>query len=112
VPRIQKTGELWARNNVEKANKFSLHLEKRFHPNSGLDTLPVLNANDYMEKIPLATPRTVAEAIRTNLNPRKMPGVDLITWEIFKNFKEKPWSNYVIQCLHSAKLYSKCMENC
>jgi hypothetical protein len=53
--------------------------------------------NDYLDKIPLATPREVAEEIRTNLNPKKAPGFDLITG-ILKNF--------------SAKLYPRCMENC
>jgi hypothetical protein len=34
-------------------------------------------------------PREVAEEIRTNLNPQKAPGCDLITGEILKNFKRK-----------------------
>jgi hypothetical protein len=46
-------------------------LIKRFHPYLGLDTLPVLNFNDYLDKIPLVTPREVAEEIRTNLSPPK-----------------------------------------
>jgi hypothetical protein len=37
----------------------------------------------------LVIPREVAEEIRTNLNPRKAPGIDLITGEILKNFKRK-----------------------
>jgi hypothetical protein len=48
-------GGRWARNNFEKANIFAQHLEKRFHPNPGPDTLPVLNSNDYLDKIPLVT---------------------------------------------------------
>jgi hypothetical protein len=40
---------------LEKANTFA-HLPKSFHPNPGLDLLPVLNSNDYLEKIPLVTP--------------------------------------------------------
>jgi hypothetical protein len=55
----KKTDGRWARNNLEKENKF------------GLDTLPVLNLNDYLDKIPLVTPREVAEEMRTNLNPKK-----------------------------------------
>jgi hypothetical protein len=65
------------------------HPEKRFHPYPGLSTLLVLNSNDYLDKIPLATPREVAEKIRTSLNPKKSPGFDLITGEILKNFKRK-----------------------
>jgi hypothetical protein len=58
------------------------------HPNPGLDTLPVLNSN-YLDKIPLVTPREVAEELRTNLNPKIAPGFDLITGEIVKNFNRK-----------------------
>jgi hypothetical protein len=47
----------------------------------------------FRGKIPLATPRGVAEEIRTNLNPKKAPGFDLITGEILKNFKRNAWSN-------------------
>jgi hypothetical protein len=71
VPPIKKTDGRWARNNLEKANIFAQHLEKIFHPYPRLDTLPVLNSNDYLDKIPLATPTEVAEEIRTNLNPKK-----------------------------------------
>jgi hypothetical protein len=85
----QKTDGRWAHNNLEKANTFAQHLEKRFHPYPGLGTLSVLNLNDYLDKIPLATPREVAEEIRTNLNTQKAPGFDLITGEILKNFKRK-----------------------
>jgi hypothetical protein len=89
VPPIKTTDGRWARNNLEKANTFAQYLKRRFHPFPGLDTLPVLNANDYLDKIPLATPREVAEEIRTNLNPKTAPGFDLITGEILKNFKRK-----------------------
>jgi hypothetical protein len=87
VPPIKTTDGRWARNNLEKANTFAQHLEKRFHPYPGLCILPVLNSNDYLGKIPLATPREVAEEIRTNLNPQKAHGFDLIIGEILKNFK-------------------------
>jgi hypothetical protein len=86
VPPIKKTDGRWVRNNLKKANTFAQHLEKRFHPCPGLGTLPVLNSNDYLDKIPLVTHREVAEEIRTNLN-QKAPGFDLITGEILKNFK-------------------------
>jgi hypothetical protein len=64
------------------------HLEKKFHPYPGLDILEVLNSNDYLDKIPLVISREVAEEIRTNLNPKKAPGLDLNTGENLK-----PWSN-------------------
>jgi hypothetical protein len=70
VPPIKRTDGRWARNNLEKANTFAQHIERRFHPNPGLDTLPVLNSNDYLDKIPLTTPRKVAGETRSNLNPK------------------------------------------
>jgi hypothetical protein len=93
---------------IKEANIFAQHLEKI------LDTLPVLKSNDYLDEIPLVTPREVPEEIRTNLNSKTAPGFDLITGEILKNFKRKAFgqTDYINQCLHSAKLYPKCMENC
>jgi hypothetical protein len=93
VPPIKKTDGRWARNNLEKANTFAQHLEKRFHPYPGLGTLPILNSNDYLDKIPLATPGEVAEEIRTNLNPKK--NLDLISSQgkFLRTSKEKSWSN-------------------
>jgi hypothetical protein len=89
----KKTDERWARNNFEKANTFAQRLEKRFHPYPGLSTLPLLNSNDYLDKIPLVTPREVAEEIRTNLKPKKH--LDLISSQgkFLRTVKEKPWSN-------------------
>jgi hypothetical protein len=77
----KKTGGTWIHNNLEKANTFAQHLEKRFHPYPGLDTLPVLNYNDYIDKIPLE--------IRINLSRKRAPGFDLIAGEILENFKRK-----------------------
>jgi hypothetical protein len=93
VPPIKKTDGRWARNNLEEANTFAQHLEKRFHPYPGLGILPVLNSNDYLGKIPLVTSREVAEEIRTNLNPKKH--LDLISSQgkFLRTLKEKPWSN-------------------
>jgi hypothetical protein len=68
IPPIRKTDGRWARNNLEKANTFAQHLENRFCPNPGPDTLPVLSSNDYLDKIPLVPPKEIAEEIRTNLN--------------------------------------------
>jgi hypothetical protein len=85
----QKKDGIWVRNNLEKATTFAQHLKKRFHAYPGLDTLPVLNSNDYLDKIPLATPREVAEEIRTNLNPKEH--LDLISSQenFLRTLKEK-----------------------
>jgi hypothetical protein len=64
--------------------------------------------NDYLNKIPLLNPREVAKEIRTNLNPMKAPGFDLITGEILKNFKRKA----LIKLMLINACIPKCMKNC
>jgi hypothetical protein len=70
----------------------------------------------YLDKIPLVTPREVAEEIRTNLNPKKALGFDLITGEILQNFKRKAliklttlinaciWLNYIPDAWKTAEV--------
>jgi hypothetical protein len=53
VPPIRKPDGILASKKLEKTSKFAQHLEKRFHPNPGLDTLPVLHSNDYLDKMSL-----------------------------------------------------------
>jgi hypothetical protein len=89
VPPVKSN---WARNNLEKSNIFAQNLENRFRPTPGLDTLPVLNLNCYLGKIPLVTPREVAEEIRTKLNSKTH--LDLISSQLkFLTLKKKHWSN-------------------
>jgi hypothetical protein len=45
--------------------------------------------NDYPDKIPLVTPREVAEERRTNLTHKKAPGFDLITGKFLRTLKRK-----------------------
>jgi hypothetical protein len=42
---IKKPDGKWARSNLEKANIFSQHLEKRFNPNSGSQSLRLSGQN-------------------------------------------------------------------
>jgi hypothetical protein len=58
---MEKKNGRWDGNMLERANTFAQHLGKRFHPNPGLERLPVLNSNDYLDKIPLVSPREVAK---------------------------------------------------
>jgi hypothetical protein len=87
VPPIKKTDGRRAPNNLEKANTFAQHLKK--DSISLTRHITGFTSNNYLDKIPLVTPREVAEEIRNNLNPKKAPGFDLITGEILKNFKRK-----------------------
>jgi hypothetical protein len=45
--------------------------------------------NDYEDTIPLVTPKEVAEEIRTNLNPKKAPGFNMITGSILTKLQRK-----------------------
>lgn len=57
---------------MEKDNIFA---EKRFHPNEGDDALPHLYFKDYLDKIPLVTPKKMADKIKYNLNGEKSTGI-------------------------------------
>jgi hypothetical protein len=61
------------------------------HPYPGLDTLPVLNLNDYLDKIPLVAPIEVAEELISTPKTH----LDLISSQgkFLRALKEEPWSN-------------------
>ena len=88
VPALRKDSRNWARNNQERADAFAEHLQNRFQPNPGLDTLPELQRSDHSDTISLVTTSEVAEEIRY-LNSKKAPGFDMITGMIFKKLQNK-----------------------
>jgi hypothetical protein len=45
--------------------------------------------NEYEDTIPLVTPKEVAAEIRTNFNPTKAPGFDMITGSKLKKLQRK-----------------------
>lgn len=89
MPPIRKPDRKWARNNLQKANIFAEHLKTRFHLNEGDDALLHLNSNNYLDKIPLVTPKEVADEVKKNPNAKKAPGYDLVTGETLKRFQKK-----------------------
>lgn len=90
APPIRKEDGSWARDNKQKAEIFANHLEQVFKPNA-IEENTVLQAveNHEEEEIKLITPKEVAKVIKTNLNPKKAPGFDLITGEILKQLPKK-----------------------
>jgi hypothetical protein len=89
VPPIRKADGQWARSNSDKAETFAEQFESRFLPNPGSDELLELSLTDCEDTIPLVRPKEVAEEIRTNRNPKKAPGFDMITGTIFKKLQRK-----------------------
>lgn len=90
IPPIRKRDGTWAHDNKQKAEIFADHLAEVFQPNqiqsdATLEAIENLNLDD----ITLVTPKEVAHEIRTNLNPKKAPGFDLITGEILKQLPKK-----------------------
>lgn len=96
-PPIRKENNQWAKSDEEKAETFACHLEKVFQPN------PPNNDNDieaqlltdlespYQLELP-AEKFTIAQVnsiIKTNLNPRKAPGYDLITGKVLQELPRK-----------------------
>lgn len=90
IPPIRKEDGSWARSNKQKAEVFADYLTHVFQPNQiQSDTILETVENLSSEDIVFVTPEEVRNEIRTNLNPRKAPGFDLITGEILKQLPKK-----------------------
>jgi hypothetical protein len=90
TPPIKKLDGSWARNNEQKALRFAEHLENIFQPNTAEnnEVLSDVVLQDSVE-IPLTSPAEVKTEIRTNINPKKAPGYDLITGQILIELPRK-----------------------
>lgn len=90
VAPIKKEDGSWARDNNQKADTFANYLEQTFKPNEMPSEITIEEfINQEEEEIPLATPKEVANEIKTNLSSKKSPGFDLITGEILKQLPRK-----------------------
>lgn len=90
IPPIRNNNGPWARDNKQKAELFAEHLAEIFTPNPGQVNLDITNIeNQRTENITPVTPKEIADEIKTNLNPKKAPGFDLITGEILKHLPRK-----------------------
>jgi hypothetical protein len=89
VPPIRKADGQWAISNSDKAETFAEHMESRFLFNPRSGELPELSTNIYEDTIPLTTTTEVAVGIRTNLNPKKAPRIDMITGTILRKCQRK-----------------------
>lgn len=88
-PPIRNANGSWARNNMQKANRFAEHLENTFQPNEGEELLNwEVHDRENMNITP-TSPKEIANEIKTNINPKKAPGFDLITGEVLKQLPKK-----------------------
>jgi hypothetical protein len=90
TPPIKKLDGSWARNNAQKALRSAEHLENIFQLNTAEnnDVLSDVVLQDSVE-IPLTSPAEVKSEIRTNMNPKKAPGYDLIIGQILIELPRK-----------------------
>jgi hypothetical protein len=90
TPPIKKLDGSWARNNEQKSLRFAEHLENIFKPNTADNNEVLSNVvlQDSVE-ILLTSPAEVKREIRTNINPKKAPGYDLITGQILIELTRK-----------------------
>lgn len=90
VPPILVNNE-WARTDQQKADAFADLLEDTFTPNESSAPDPTLQEYKNMDNnpIPNITLSELKNEIKTNLNPRKAPGFDLINGQILKMLPEK-----------------------
>lgn len=88
---LRKSDGTWGRTNEEKGNMFADHLEKTFQPlprqTDQENILPVDSDEDY--EINYVTPKEVKRETDSNINPKKAPGLDLITGKILKEIPRK-----------------------
>lgn len=88
-PPIRNADGTWARNSTQKANRFAEHFESIFQPNDGEDPQDWAETEQEEVIIRPTSPREVFDEIKTNINPKKAPGFDLITGEILKQLSRK-----------------------
>lgn len=90
IPPIRKVDGTWARDNKQKAETFADHLAEIFKPNDIHSDAFIEEVENLEEnEIELVTPKEVTNEIKTNLNPKKAPGFDLISGEILKQLPTK-----------------------
>jgi hypothetical protein len=88
-PPISTPDRTWAKDNQQKAEAFRNYLEETFQPSENQDEPQLLEQVGEEMDIAFVTPKEVAEEIKTNINPKKAPGYDLITGEILKDLPKK-----------------------
>ncbi|KAL1448307.1 hypothetical protein WDU94_003690 [Cyamophila willieti] len=88
APPLQRSDGSWIRDNSAKATAFANHLADIFTPNeitednqTQIFDIPYSNT-DYT--IPCTTVREVQRTIKSEINPKKAPGYDLITGLVLK----------------------------
>lgn len=97
IPPIKKQDGSWARSEKEKAETFASHLKSVFQPLPSQLTLHeeqeiknALLAPYQMTPLPnLFTVNEIRQMIKNSLNPKKSPGYDLITGQLFKELPRK-----------------------
>jgi hypothetical protein len=86
----------WAKSSVEKANTFSKHFSTVFKPYPPNPQIIDDEIFEYLDSplqlsppIPPFKPSEVRKTISENLNPKKAPGLDLITGRLLKELPQK-----------------------
>jgi hypothetical protein len=82
-PPLRRGNGTWAKENKEKAELFTEHLENTFTPNTGEDTEDEIN-NEETGIIPPVTPKEVERIIRQQISPKKAPA------KYRRNYQETP----------------------
>ena len=91
IPPIRKTDGTWVRNNEQKAQGFSEHLEHTFQPQE-IQEETETTSEDIVQENDEINPTTTAEVnneINKILNTKKAPGFDLITGEVLQQLPRK-----------------------
>ena len=91
ISPIGKTDGKGARNNEQKAQRFTEHLEQICQPLGSQEEIEMITEDIVQEneEIELATTTEVKNEVNNNINPKKAPGFDLITGEVLQQLLRK-----------------------
>ena len=73
IPPLRKLDRTWAKDDKEKADVFAAHLERTFQPHGErMLAAPPKSEEKLKQRIPLVIPRELLQAIRANINQKKL----------------------------------------
>jgi hypothetical protein len=89
-PPLKREDGTWAKENKEKTELFTEHLENTFTPNTSGDVEDEVDEviNEETRIVPPVSPKEVERIIRQQISPKKAPGYDLITGKILKRLRD------------------------
>jgi hypothetical protein len=111
-PPIKTPERTWAKDNQQKAEAFANYLEQTFQPSENQDEPQLLEQVGEEMDIAFVTPKEVAKEIKTNINPKKDPGISHNWGNTEKPSKESDYKTYTLdKCSLPSEARARCFED-